>query len=461
MNDKRKGSVLIVDDDRDVLLAASLLLKQHVTQVMTSTDPDAMTTVLTKDFYDLVLLDMNYTRDLTSGDEGLHYLNQIRQFSPATVVVMMTAYGDVDLAVRSVKAGASDFVLKPWRNEKLLATVFAALDLSESRQKVERLSEQNRQLLRDNQRGFEEMLGVTPVMQRLFQMVIKVARTDANVLITGENGTGKEMMARAIHRQSLRSQEVFIGVDMGSISESLFESELFGHEKGAFTDARVARPGRFEVASGGTLFLDEIGNLPLHLQAKILRVLETREIQRLGATRTTAVDIRLVCATNMNLPALVREGKFREDLLYRINTVEIDIPPLRERLDDLPMLVDFFIGVFTRKYKLGSRSLTSQALVKLKAHTWPGNIRELKHAIERALILCEGDQLDAADFLFKKDEALADQHGPNLDTCNLDEIEKNVIAQTLKRHGGNISKASEDLGLTRASLYRRMEKFGL
>ncbi len=461
MTEKRNGSVLIVDDDRDVLKAATLLLKQHVQKVVASADPDSLAYLLSQERFDVVLLDMNFSRDVTSGEEGIHYLRQIKEIHPTTVVVLITAYGDVELAVRSIKEGAQDFVLKPWTNEKLLATILSALDLSQSRNRIEQLVHQTRQLSRDGERGFHDLVGSSESMRQVFATVNKVAGTEANVLICGENGTGKELVARAIHRESLRAEEVFIGVDMGAISETLFESELFGHERGAFTDARQARAGRFEVASGGTLFLDEIGNLPLHLQAKILRVLETREVRRLGANHVIPIDIRLICATNMNLPAMVKEGSFREDLLYRINTVEIDLPPLRERTDDIADLARFFIGMFVRKYQKGSRELSPKALEKLKAHSWPGNIRELKHAIERAVILCEGERLQDADFNLRTRYDGDGGEDLQIDDLKLEAIEKTVISKVLKKYSGNISRAAEELGLTRASLYRRMEKHRL
>jgi len=459
--EKRKGSVLVVDDDRDVRQAAALLLKQHLEQVQVLADPAALPSVLARERIDVVLLDMNFSRDVASGEEGLYHLRQIRSASPQTVVVMITAFGDVELAVRSIREGATDFVMKPWSNDKLLATIFAALDLSFSRRRIEYLSQQNQLLQADSQKGFEEIIGSSPTMAGLFQTIAKVARTDANVLITGENGTGKELVARAIHRQSQRENGAFVGVDMGAVSESLFESELFGHERGAFTDAKQARAGRFELACGGSVFLDEIGNLPLHLQAKILRVLETREVQRLGATSSIPIDVRLISATNVNLRSLVRDNRFREDLLYRINTVEIHLPPLRERLEDLPELVAFFLGVFERKYHKGPKTLSVRAMEKLRHHAWPGNIRELKHAMERAVILGEGDCLDADDFSFRIHDDAEGEESFSLEMCKLDEVEKAVIARVVKKHGGNISRAAEDLGLSRASLYRRMEKHGL
>ncbi len=461
MPEKRQGSVLIVDDDRDVLKAAALLLKQHVQKVVTSTEPDSLLYLLNQERFDVVLLDMNFTRDLTGGEEGIHYLRCIKAAQPTTVVILITAYGDVDLAVRSIKEGAQDFVLKPWTNEKLLVTIHSALDLSQSRSRIEQLLHQTRQLSRDGERGFHDMVGSSAAMRGVFATVDKVAGTDANVLICGENGTGKELVARAIHRQSLRAEEVFIGVDMGAISETLFESELFGHERGAFTDARQARAGRFEVASGGTLFLDEIGNLPRHLQAKILRVLETREVQRLGGNQTIPIDIRLVCATNLNLMSMVKEGTFREDLLYRINTVEIDLPPLRERTEDIAELAGFFVNLFARKYQKGIRSLSAEALKKLKAHDWPGNIRELKHAVERAVILCEGERLLDADFNLRTRYDREGESDLQIVGLKLETLEKSTIAGVLKKHGGNVSRAAEELGLTRASLYRRMEKHKL
>jgi DNA-binding NtrC family response regulator len=343
---KNPGNILIVDDNEDLLLAARLFLKQHFTLVHTEQDPEKIPALLNNENYDVILLDMNFTMDATSGVEGFMWLDRVLQIDPSAVVILITAYGDVEMAVKAVKAGATDFVLKPWQNEKLLATISSALNLRYSRLEVDKLRSRERQLSRDIDQRYHDMIGVSPVIQKVFATIEKVASTDADILILGENGTGKELVARALHRQSPRADEAFISVDMGAIAETLFESELFGHMKGAFTDARENRPGRFELADGGTLFLDEIGNLSLAMQAKLLSVLETRKVTRLGSNRPRDIDIRLICATNMPIYDMVAKNDFRQDLLYRINTVEVNLPPLRERQEDIPLLVDHFLGIF-------------------------------------------------------------------------------------------------------------------
>jgi len=451
--------VLIVDDDEDVLFAMRLLLKKHVNIIHTERNPKVIPTLLKNESYDVIFLDMNFEGDSTSGYEGFHWLGQILELDPTAVVILITAYGDVEMAVRAIKEGATDFVLKPWQNEKLLATLSAAIKLRQSRKEVNNLRSQQKQLSADLDQPFREIVGSCPAMQEVFDTIQKVAKTDANVLILGENGTGKELVARELHRQSLRSNEVFITVDVGSLSETLFESELFGHEKGAFTGARETRAGRFEVASGGTLFLDEIANISLPLQAKLLTVLQNREIIRVGSNTPYSVDIRLICATNTEISSLVEQNKFRRDLLYRMNTVEINLPPLRERKEDIPLLVEYFINVFSKKYKKRIKRVISTALMKLERYAWPGNVRELQHAIERAVILSEGDDLQPMDFSLSAGDIHSE--GIHLDNYNLEEVEKIIIRKTLSKHGGNISQAANELGLTRASLYRRLEKYGL
>ena len=451
--------VLIVDDDEDVLFAMRLLLKKHVNIIHTERNPKVIPTLLKNESYDVIFLDMNFEGDSTSGYEGFHWLGQILELDPTAVVILITAYGDVEMAVRAIKEGATDFVLKPWQNEKLLATLSAAIKLRQSRKEVNNLRSQQKQLSADLDQPFREIVGSCPAMQEVFDTIQKVAKTDANVLILGENGTGKELVARELHRQSLRSNEVFITVDVGSLSETLFESELFGHEKGAFTGARETRAGRFEVASGGTLFLDEIANISLPLQAKLLTVLQNREIIRVGSNTPYSVDIRLICATNTEISSLVEQNKFRRDLLYRMNTVEINLPPLRERKEDIPLLVEYFINVFSKKYKKRIKRVISTALMKLERYAWPGNVRELQHAIERAVILSEGDVLQPMDFSLSAGDIHSE--GIHLDNYNLEEVEKIIIRKTLSKHGGNISQAANELGLTRASLYRRLEKYGL
>jgi len=456
---KNTGNILIVDDNEDLLLAARLFLKQHFSLVHTEQDPEKIPVLLQNENYDVILLDMNFTLDATSGVEGFLWLEQILQIDPSAVVILITAYGDVDIAVKAVKAGATDFVLKPWQNEKLLATLSSALNLRYSRLEVDRLRSRQKQLSDDIDQKYHNMIGVSPAIRKLFATIDKVAATEADILILGENGTGKELVARALHRQSPRAGEVFINVDMGAIAETLFESELFGHMKGAFTDARENRPGRFELASGGTLFLDEIGNLSLAMQAKLLSVLETRKVTRLGSNAPREIDIRLICATNMPLYDMVARNEFRQDLLYRINTVEIQLPPLRERQEDTALLVDHFLGIFSKKYKKSITGVSAPALKKLERYLWPGNIRELMHTLERAVILAESQMLQPADFLFPDTEK--EVEGVVFDNYNLEDVEKAVIRKALKKNEGNVSHAAKDLGLTRTSLYRRMEKYGL
>ena len=456
---KTLGKILIVDDDEDVLLAARLLLKKHAALVHTEKNPRALPALLRNESYDVILLDMNFTRDVTSGREGFHWLNEVLAIDPSAVVILITAYGDVDLAVRAIKEGATDFVLKPWQNEKLLATLSTAMKLRSSRREVDELRSRQALLSADLDQPFSELVGSCPSMQQVFATIRKVAATDANVLILGENGTGKELVARELHRQSRRSQEVFISVDMGAISETLFESELFGHIKGAFTGAKEDRPGRFEIADGGTLFLDEIGNLSMPLQAKILTVIQSRKVTRVGANQARDIDIRLICATNLPILEMVSQKEFRQDLLYRINTVEIHLPPLRERQEDIPLLADHFLRVYATKYRKPPLRLNAATLGKLQKYHWPGNVRELQHAIERAIIMSDTPVLQPGDFFFSS----ADSGEDSLffENYNLEEVEKLVIRKAITKHAGNISQAARELGLTRASLYRRLEKYGL
>ncbi len=453
------GKILIVDDDEDVLRAARLFLKKHVESIHTENDPEEIPTLIRNDSYDVILLDMNFTRDVTSGLEGLHWLSRILEIDPSAVVIMITAFGDVNLAVTAVKQGATDFVLKPWQNEKLLATVSAAGNLRKTRLEVANLRSRQEQLSADMNQPFNEFIGSSLAMQKVYDTVLKVAQTEANVLILGENGTGKELVARSLHRNSPRSKEVFISVDMGSISESLFESELFGHVKGAFTDAGSDRAGRFEVASGGSLFLDEIANLSIPLQSKILRAIETRQIVRLGSNKIIPIDIRLICATNMNIMEMVKKNEFRQDLLYRINTVEIHLPPLRKRGEDLQLLAEHFLKNYCKKYNKSLKGISPSTMNKLMKYHWPGNVRELQHCMERAVILSESKMLQPEDFFFSTTRT--EDEGIIFDNYNLETVEKVVIRKTLDKHKGNVSQAADELGLTRASLYRRMEKYGI
>jgi DNA-binding NtrC family response regulator len=453
------GKVLIVDDNEDVLHAARLFLKKHVLAIHTEKNPENIPTLLKNDTYDAILLDMNFSRDVTSGQEGLAWLSKILAIDPSSTVIMITAFGDVNLAVSAVKQGAVDFVLKPWQNEKLLATVSAAANLHRTRLEVANLRLRQEQLSADMNQPFNEFIGSSPAMQKVYNAILKVAKTDANVLILGENGTGKELVARALHSNSGRSKEAFISVDMGAISESLFESELFGHVKGAFTDAASDRAGRFEVASGGTLFLDEIGNLSMQMQSKILRALETRQIVRLGSNKAIPIDVRLICATNVNIMEMAKRTEFRQDLIYRINTVEIDLPPLRDRGEDLQLLAEHFLRNYCKKYNKPLKGISPSTMNKLMEYQWPGNVRELQHCIERAVILCDSKVLQPEDFYFSISRS--DDEDIIFDNYNLDLIEKTAIRKAIEKHKGNISQAANELGLTRTSLYRRMEKHGM
>ncbi|MBX2942902.1 MAG: sigma-54-dependent Fis family transcriptional regulator [Cyclobacteriaceae bacterium] len=447
----------MIDDDEDVLLAAKMLLKKYGHQVIIDKNPNKIPFLLNNDTYDVILLDMNFSKDTTSGKEGFEWLRQIKEKDPDAVVIMITAFGDVEMAVRALKEGATDFILKPWQNEKLIATISTAIKLKKSYNEVDKLRKAKQMLEEQISQPFRDIIGNSTSIKEVFTLIDKVAATDANVLILGENGTGKELVARAIHQKSLRKDNSFVSVDMGAITETLFESELFGHKKGAFTDARENRTGRFELANGGTLFLDEIGNLSMALQSKLLTALQARQITRVGSNGPVDVDIRLICATNMPLHHMVEEGKFRQDLLYRINTVEIRIPPLYERVEDIPMLADHFLNFYTKKYHKDVISFSEQAIAKLKKYAWPGNIRELQHSIERAVIMADSPTLQESDFLFNRKSGSITES----DTLNLDEVEKAAVVKAIQLHSGNISKAADELGLTRASLYRRMEKYGL
>ena len=457
--DKELGKILIIDDDEDVLIAAKLLLKKHAKEVIIEKNPKKIPFLMNNGTYDVILLDMNFSHDTTSGKEGFYWLEQILQADPKAVVILITAFGDVEMAVKALKEGATDFVLKPWQNEKLIATLSSAIKLKQSYKEVEKLKSAKKQLEDDISKPFNDIIGDSPAMKNVFSIIDKVAGTDANVLILGENGTGKELVARALHKRSLRKDNVFVGVDMGAITETLFESELFGHKKGAFTDAKEDRAGRFEVASGGSLFLDEIGNLSMPLQSKLLTVLQSRQVTRIGTNKPMDIDIRLICATNMPVYEMVAENTFRQDLLYRINTVEIHLPPLRDRQDDINLLADHFVKVYSEKYRKPLKKLAPSTHKKLSKYSWPGNIRELQHAIERAIIMSEGNVLMPEDFFFLVQKQ--DSQNEAVDNLNLDDVEKNVILRAINKHSGNISKAAKELGLTRASLYRRLEKHGL
>lgn len=450
--------ILIVDDEKDLLISLEYFLSDHFDEIKTETRPSRIPEHLRNAHYDLVMLDMNFQKGHTSGAEGLNWLKEILKIQPNIGVIVMSAYAEVEVAVEAVKLGATDFIEKPWRNQKLLATVLSALHLSRSRKEVQSLQKHQQVLTRDVRRHFGQIIGQSPAMQKVFDVIDKVAQTDANILILGENGTGKELVARAIYRKSKRSQQVFVSVDLGAIAETLFESELFGHKKGAFTDAREDRTGQFEVANQGTLFLDEIGNLSLPMQAKLLSAIQNREIRKIGTNAPIPIDIRLVSATNMPLYQMAEGKQFRMDLLYRINTVEIKLPPLRDRREDIPLLFDHFLEEYARKYQKPLARIGKKTMKKLQTYDWPGNVRELRHAVERAVILAEGNQLMLSDF-FHQEPAKPTNNLPSFSNYNLAELEKWAIQQALKKYQGNISKSAEELGLTRAALYRRMAKY--
>lgn len=456
------GKILIVDDNEDLLKAAKIFLKRHFQKIDIEKNPEAIPDLLEYENYDVILLDMNFTKDVSSGKEGYYWLDRILKIDPSSVVVLITAYGDVTMAVKAIKEGATDFVLKPWENEKLLATITSAIRLKQSREEVKSLKAQQKEYYTEISNQFHDLIGKSHSMKKVFDTIQRVAVTDANVLILGENGTGKELVAKAIHLSSPRKNRSFVNVDLGSITETLFESELFGHVKGAFTDARDNRTGRFEIADGGTLFLDEIGNLSLPLQAKLLTALQSRQIARVGSNKMTPIDIRLVCATNMPIYDMVKENQFRQDLLYRINTIEIFIPPLRERIEDIPILSDHFLKTYSKKYNKEVIKLSDGALSKLVKYQWPGNVRELQHAMERAIIMTNSSILQPEDFTLAHVEP-SQSGGEDLviNQYDLEEVEKLLIRRMLKKYNGNITLAAQELGLTRSSLYRRLEKYGI
>ena len=451
------GKILIVDDNEDVLFALNLLLEPYTEKIKVATTPDRIEYFMTTFHPDLILLDMNFSRDAISGQEGFESLKQILQIDPQAIVIFMTAYADTDKAVRAIKAGATDFIPKPWEKDKLLATLTSGMRLRQSQQAVSILKEQV-EVLSGQNTSENDIIGESSVMQEVFTTINKLSNTDANILILGENGTGKDVIARLIYRCSPRYGKPFVTIDLGSIPEQLFESELFGFEKGAFTDAKKSKAGRMEVATSGTLFLDEIGNLSLPMQSKLLTAIEKRQISRLGSTQTVPIDVRLICATNADIRQMVEDGNFRQDLLYRINTIEIHIPPLRERGNDIILLADHFLDRYTRKYKKKIHGLTREAKNKLLKYAWPGNVRELQHTIERAVILGDGSMLKPENFLFhttskqKKEEEVV---------LNLEQLERQAIEKALRISNGNISRAAEYLGITRFALYRKLEKLGL
>jgi DNA-binding NtrC family response regulator len=450
----KKGSILVVDDNKNVLTALRILLENYFETVTLLSSPKQIYTLLRDAAPDIVLLDMNFSAGINSGNEGLFWLSEIKKQDTDLPVVLFTAYADIELAVKALKQGASDFVVKPWDNARLIATLQAAFSLRESRNSVRQLRERQSVLSGELNREQAVCWGVSEAVRDLRRLIEKVAVTDANILITGENGTGKEVIAREIQRLSSRSREVMITVDMGAVTESLFESELFGHVKGSFTDAKTDRAGKFEAASHGTLFLDEIGNLSYPMQAKLLSVLQSRQVVRVGGNKPVPLDIRLICATNRDLHESVRKGEFREDLLYRINTIQVDVPPLRERKEDIPPLAEFFLKKYAAKYGKGEISFSPATVGKLQAYRWPGNIRELQHTVEKAVILSETDVLHIGDFYLNPSASAS----VRLDNMTLEEAEKILIQNALKRNRDNLSATAAELGITRPTLYSKMKK---
>jgi len=450
------AKILIIDDDPDVLLTARMLLEQLEYDVSMLSDPEKILPRLQQERFDVILLDMNFQRGQTEGKEGITWLEKIKDQDPDTVVILMTAFGDVDLAVRGIKAGAFDFILKPWQNAKLHASILSATKLIESRQEKDKFRNVAATLGSDDELPFMSILGESTIMQKLKETIRLIAPTDASVLILGENGTGKEMVARAIHRYSQRNAETFMGVDMGAIPETLFESELFGHRKGSFTGAIQDKPGRFEMAEKGSLFMDEIGNLPLTLQTKLLAVLEQRMVMRIGSEQASPIDIRLISATNQPVHKMVERGEFRQDLLYRLNTIELIIPPLRERAEDIPSLADHFLNEASRKYGQSNLDISKKGMKQLQQYDWPGNVRELQNTIQRAVIMSEDKQLRFDQLGINNSTAVS-----NKPSLNIEENEKLLISKALVSNKGNVTQAASDLGIDRNALYRRMKKYGI
>jgi DNA-binding NtrC family response regulator len=450
----QKGNILIVDDNKSILSTLEILLSPIFQTVTSLTNPNQIMSELRKKDYNLVILDMNFSAGINTGNEGIYWLGRIKDINPDISVVMITAYGDINIAVKALKSGASDFILKPWDNEKLLATLKLAIQLNLSKKEVVQLKEREAELKKELNRDQKFIIGSSPQLMKVLKLARKVAKTEANVLITGENGTGKDLIAQEIHRLSSRSNEILVSVDMGALTETLFESELFGHVKGAFTDARENRQGKFEIAGKGTLFLDEIGNISFHLQSKLLSAIENRQISRIGSNNMIPIDIRLICATNKNLESMVHEGLFREDLLYRINTIQIELPPLRDRGNDIIILAEFFLKYYASKYNKPGIKINQQAHDKLLKYSWPGNIRELQHTIEKAVILSEVSILKPEDLHLRQSNYTEINNTFN----TLVEMEKLMIQRALEKNNGNFTAAAEQLGITRQTLYNRIKK---
>jgi DNA-binding NtrC family response regulator len=452
----KDAKILVVDDNEEILIAIEMLLSNHFGKIHTTRNPNTIPSLLSKDLFDVIILDMNYNAGVSTGNEGIYWMNEILKVDSEAIVVFITAYGDFELAVKAIREGGTDFIQKPWDDEKFITTIENAYKLRKSKYEIINLRQKQQHLNENISQQFPDIIGESNEIRDVFKTINKVAKTDANILILGENGTGKELIAREIHRKSNRSNEVFVNLDVSALPDSLFESELFGYVKGAFTDAKIDKPGRIELASKGTLFLDEIGNLSFAAQSKLLTVLQNREISRLGANYKIPIDIRLICATNKSIHQMVAEEKFREDLLYRINTIQIDVPPLRSRLDDIPLLISYFKKKYEDKYQKNSCVIDKSVFKKLSNYNWPGNIRELQHVIEKAVILCDNESLQEKDFWF----GISDTNKLK-DTLDLSENEKRIIIRAIEQNKGNYSIAAKDLGISRKTLYNKLKKYDL
>jgi DNA-binding NtrC family response regulator len=453
---KNKGRILIVDDNEEILIALKLFLMNHFEIADTFKNPNNIPDIIQRHSYDVIILDMNFSAGVNTGNEGIFWMRRILEYDPLAVILFITAYGDIEIAVKAIKEGATDFIQKPWDDEKLLVTIMTAVKLRKSNLEIKKLRNKQIHLNENINKSFNMFAGNSPEMKKVFKTIAKVAGTEANILILGENGTGKELIAREIHKQSLRSGEVFVNVDMVSFNEGVFESELFGHVKGAYTDAKEERAGRFEIASGGTLFLDEIGNLTMSMQSKVLAAIQNREIFRIGSNRPITIDIRLISATNKPINEMVAVNTFREDLLYRINTIQIFLPPLRHRIEDIPSLVNHFLTMYGEKYNKEELKVSSQGMDALLKYSFPGNIRELEHMVEKAVILCESGTLKQEDLFFQQNIS----HAPGKRSFDLEMNEKQLILDALEMHGNNYTKASNELNISRKTLYNKIKKYG-
>lgn len=454
---EKQGKILIIDDNAEFLIALKILLSPYFEKVVTEVVPDRIPLQIKQEKFDVILLDMNFKAGINSGNEGFFWMQKIREYDEEANIVFITAYGDVDVAIKSLKEGAIDFIQKTWDDHKILSAVLSALKLSISRKEIHKLKDQQL-LLRDTLTNeIPPMIrGKSKTMEEIFKVIEKVAHTDANILITGESGTGKEVLAREIHRRSGRNEGLFVMVDLGAIHANLFESELFGHSKGAFTDAKQHKPGRLELAAGGTLFMDEISNLPIELQTKLLSVIQSRSVTRLGENNPRGVDFRLICASNVSLEQKVIENSFREDLLYRLKTVELALPPLRNRTEDIPEFLNYYLNIYSEKYQKNLHSVSPNALKKLKKYEWPGNIRELQHSIEKAVILSEGRQLTSADFNLSSPIILSKGKKKSF---NLEHNEKAIILKALTAFDWNMTRTAKELGINRSTLYDKLKKY--